>query len=1117
VARLGEQVAEALDYAHQRGVVHRDVKPGNVLIDERGAAWLTDFGLAHVQHAEASLTLTGDMVGTLRYMSPEQALAKRVVIDHRTDVYSLGATLYELLTLRPPFTGEGRQELLRQIAFEEPLAPRRLAKDVPAELETIVLKALEKNPQDRYATAQDLADDLRRWLEDRPIRARRPTLGQVAARWVRRRRSAAAAAAVCLVVSLAALAGSVGWVLGERRARQRDAEARALEALQDAAPGLRQGNPHDPALVAAAERAGAQLDAGAVRLELRERVEQLQRDREMLAGLETARLQRAAGSKDTAWDHAGADGLYARAFRGYGLDVPSLDAEEAARRIRASAIRTHLVVALDDWAFIKEKLRRGAGASLGAVANLADDDPWRGGLRRAFGRGDRAALEALVGAKGTLGQPPGSLVLLARALKDARSVDAAERLLRRAQAEHPGDFWVNFELAETLAGKKPSDHAQAIRFYQAALALRPRSPVVYTNLGNALSRQGKAAEAEAAFHQAIALKPDLAQAHSNLGNALREQGKLVEAVACYREALRLEPDFPLAHNNLGAALQAQGKPAEAVACYREALRLKPDLPEAHYNLGAALQAQGKQVEAVACYREALRLKPDFTEAHCSLGNALFAKKDVEGAIRCYREAIRVDPSYAKAYTSLGLALHKNGDLEGAIHCFKEAIRLGPRDALAHENLGNAQFAKKDVEGAIRCYREAIRVDPSYAKAHSALGVALGAKGDVGGAIRCYREAIRLNPRYALAHGNLGVALYARRDVEGAIHSFREAIRLKPDYHEAHNNLGAVLKDQGKVVEAVAAFKEALRLKPDFPLAHYNLGVALQKQGKPGEAVACYREALRLEPDYPQAHYNLGVALLKQGKLAGAEAAFRKAIALQRDYAEAHCNLGHVLRRQGRFADALAALKRGNALGRRRPDWPFPSARWVREAKRLMDLDAQLPKFLSGEAQPAGADERLALAQLCQEVKKRYAAASRFYADAFAAQPKWAENLDGRVRYNAACAAALAGCGEGTDAAGLAPMQRMHWRRQALTWLRADLRAWQRLLDREPVRARAAVGQTMRHWLADPDFAGVRRSMALRRLPAEDRAAWTGLWADVAQLRDRTKEPTPRNKESPDTR
>jgi tetratricopeptide (TPR) repeat protein len=206
VAELGVQAAEALDHAHQLGIVHRDIKPGNLLLERTGRLWVTDFGLAHVQQSEANLTVTGQALGTPRYMSPEQALAKRVPIDHRTDVYSLGATLYELLTLRPAFPSEDRQELLRQIASEDPVRPRRLERAIPAELEIIVLKAMEKRPQDRYGTAQELADDLRRFLSHEPIRARRPSLTQRAVKWARRHQAAVVAAAAVSFVAATGLA-----------------------------------------------------------------------------------------------------------------------------------------------------------------------------------------------------------------------------------------------------------------------------------------------------------------------------------------------------------------------------------------------------------------------------------------------------------------------------------------------------------------------------------------------------------------------------------------------------------------------------------------------------------------------------------------------------------------------------------------------------------------------------------------------------------------------------------------------------------------------------------------------------------------------------------------------
>src|SRR5207302_5593407 len=143
----------ALEHAHQLGVVHRDIKPGNLLLDTSGRLWVTDFGLAQFQ-SDAALTMTGDLVGTLRYMSPEQALARRGLVDHRTDLYSLGATLYALLTLEPAFDGRDRQELLHEIALDEPRPPPRQNRAIPVAPETIVLKALAKRVADQYATAQ---------------------------------------------------------------------------------------------------------------------------------------------------------------------------------------------------------------------------------------------------------------------------------------------------------------------------------------------------------------------------------------------------------------------------------------------------------------------------------------------------------------------------------------------------------------------------------------------------------------------------------------------------------------------------------------------------------------------------------------------------------------------------------------------------------------------------------------------------------------------------------------------------------------------------------------------------------------------------------------------------
>jgi serine/threonine protein kinase len=228
VARVGLQVAEALAYAHAQGILHRDVKPSNLLLDARGNVWITDFGLAKDETADG-LTQTGDFVGTLRYMSPERIDGWS---DPRSDVYSLGATLYELLTLRPLFDDSSRGKLVENIYYNAPPAPSKRDPSVPADLETIILKALAKEPAERYRSADEMAEDLRRFLVDRPILARRSTFREQVARWVRRNPLAAALAGV--VAALALLAAIVLAVSNARIRRESQALAVAVEQKDSA-------------------------------------------------------------------------------------------------------------------------------------------------------------------------------------------------------------------------------------------------------------------------------------------------------------------------------------------------------------------------------------------------------------------------------------------------------------------------------------------------------------------------------------------------------------------------------------------------------------------------------------------------------------------------------------------------------------------------------------------------------------------------------------------------------------------------------------------------------------------------------------------------------------------
>jgi len=234
VARLGPQIADALQYAHDQGTLHRDIKLANLIIDRQNVVWVADFGLAKALEGEPG-SHSGDIAGTLAYMAPEQLQGRA---DHRSDIYSLGLTLYELLTLRPAFDQTDRTQLLQRIANGQPPRPRQIQAEIPRDLETIVLKAISREPSHRYQSAADLAKDLRCFLEDRPIQARRTTAAERLWRWCRRNPVVAglsATAAILLV--LVAVATSIGYartttaLAGERTQRQR-AEAATDVAVQ---------------------------------------------------------------------------------------------------------------------------------------------------------------------------------------------------------------------------------------------------------------------------------------------------------------------------------------------------------------------------------------------------------------------------------------------------------------------------------------------------------------------------------------------------------------------------------------------------------------------------------------------------------------------------------------------------------------------------------------------------------------------------------------------------------------------------------------------------------------------------------------------------------------------
>jgi tetratricopeptide (TPR) repeat protein len=480
-------------------------------------------------------------------------------------------------------------------------------------------------------------------------------------------------------------------------------------------------------------------------------------------------------------------------------------------------------------------------------------------------------------------------------------------------------------------------------------------------------------------------------------------------------------------------------------------------------------------EQLRWYQAAVAAAPGNAAALNNLGHALAAKGQVEESIECFRKAIEIDPKNARAHNNLGaIFCDVRRDYDGAIDCFQKAVALDPKVALYHANLGNALKGKGQFDEAIASYKKAIELEPKDAKTHSLLGRAQADIGQVDEAIASYRKAIALDPKYTVAHFNLGLALSDNGQLDEAIASHRRAIDLNPKFTAAHNSLGCLLCDRKRDYDgAIACFRKLVELEPTTDVVHSNLGNALLGKGQLDEAIACYKSAIKLDPKSAYAHGGLAEALLDKGRYAQARAAASRALEL---YPANDPNRSETSRR-------------------------------LQTCERLAKLEGRLPRLLKGEEKPASARESLDVAMMCQH-KRRYAAAARFAADAYAADPRLGDDLEVGRRYHAARSAAQAAAGQGEDAAKLDDQERARLRKLALGWLRADLALRTKQLESGKPADRAEV-QKMGYWQWDSELSGIRDTAALAKLPSQEQKAFAQLWADVAALLKKAEAPTHR--------
>jgi tetratricopeptide (TPR) repeat protein len=499
---------------------------------------------------------------------------------------------------------------------------------------------------------------------------------------------------------------------------------------------------------------------------------------------------------------------------------------------------------------------------------------------------------------------------------------------------------------------------------------------------------------------------------------------------------------------------------------------------------------------------ALQRRPGDVPVLMALGKSYPAKErqGAEERVRWYQAAIAVAPANLAAYLNLGLALEDKGDTAGAVTAFRQTLRLNSNVATGFYSVAISNPA----------FQQALRLEPALAVEYlMKLAKELEANWHLDEAVAAWQlaqqlvdsKSIRLsNIRLSNIRLGLANALRQKGDFDGAIAVLRQAIPPNSPNLGISVALANVLVGKGDLDGAIDVYQQLLQgaiADPQSPgdnraIVLNFLGVALLRKGDLDGAVAAFQQALQRNPKNPLYRRNLGRALEDKGDLDGAIAAYTE-------------------------LDQLAPQPPGPlppppGLAPQPPGLTPQSREYSKLQKRaqqMRDLLPRLPAVLAGAQQPQSPGECCDVAELCQRpFQKRYAAAARFYADAFAADPKLAEDLQTSNRYNAACAAALAGCGKGADTVGQEDKDKARLRTQALQWLRADLILLRRRAESDKVVPRQQATATLSRWLKDPDFVGVRPGQKRIAMPAEERAAWDALWADVkATLALARKAPT----------
>ncbi|MGE0430833.1 MAG: tetratricopeptide repeat protein [Planctomycetota bacterium] len=738
------KIADAVSFAHSRGVIHRDLKPDNILIGDFGEVLVGDWGLARpvrekdgkssqrrpsmaraVTSArrvdEAHQTMDGEIFGTPAYMPPEQADGRTDEVDERSDIFALGAILYHMLTLERPYVGNSVQHVVMQAVQRQLLPPRQRAphRHIPPGLDAIVMKAMAAAPRERYASVRTLQKDLDAWQANLPITARRDSPVQRAVKWARRNPALALGSTMSVVFIMLLAAIGALWsaqVAGESQ-RRAQAEADAAREGQRAADERRERERSD----AARQRAD----------DARELAEEKQRIAQLRALAEAGRVDDLLGELGMKLDLQLEEELarfYDRMHEALsrGISLNSYVEHESQAEVNGFVAAFNRLVEANRkygdriqvrpvyWAMLAmlQLLRFNKPEEAVRCANEAlKIDPQCSGAYSARGA-----------ARAAMNDPAGAEADCSEALSiDPENVDA----------------WNT----RGLAHRKQDNLAGALSDFSAALRIQPDMVAALVNRGVTYGMMKNADAAVADLNQALTYAPEMPEALYNRAMVFRQTGEYRAAIRDYELVLTRDPRLIDARYELAMVRKLDGDLDGAIADFDLYIKANDD-PDARLNRGVCWLNKGDADRALQDFDAVLAVNPDEALAHFNRGQAFRAKKQFDLAVKAFNESVRLDPKHANSWNCRGNARHELEDLKGALDDYAHAIELEPDNAEFITNRGVVRAGLDDTAGAIEDFRRVTQLAPTIFQGWFNLGMALKESGDRAASLAALKEAWR---------------------------------------------------------------------------------------------------------------------------------------------------------------------------------------------------------------------------------------------------------------------------------------------------------------------------------------------------------------------------------------